>query len=250
MPEPLRGKVEAILLCRGELLDGTGGAPSLIAGRMGHLLGGRSLVAPWQVHGTAVVQGRAMWALPQRVKADGVHLDRAFDRNCEVLASLRFADCAPILIASAIPRPWAVILHSGFRGTLRDIFGESWRGLVNFYRGRGLGLDPAETYAWIGPAIGPCCFTRALTEEAALRAEEEWGPDHSRREGGLVHLDLIGVIAERMRASGIPSRNIMTLPLCTSCNRDMFYSYRSGDSEDRMTLVAGLKSMPLWEAAR
>ena len=242
MPSHLNGLISAVLLCRGALLDGTAGSPFRIASGIGHMLGDALLTAPWQVHGSAVIQGRAIWALPQRVKADGVHLDTSFDRLGRVAALLRFADCAPILLASASPRPWAVVLHSGFKGSLCNIFGEAWRGLNLFYGSEGLAVDPGKTYAWIGPAIGPCCFTRALTEALALRAEAEWGAENSWRNGGFVHLDLIGAISARMKFAGIPEKNIMTLPLCTRCHSDKFYSYRSGDHDDRMALIARLRS--------
>ncbi|MDR1481743.1 MAG: polyphenol oxidase family protein [Synergistaceae bacterium] len=240
MPESLRGSLSAVLLCRGPLLDGSGGVPSRIVPKIGHILADCRVIAPWQAHGSAIAQGRAIWALPQRVKADGVHLDSSFDRLGRVAAMLRFADCVPILLASASPRPWAVVLHSGFKGTLHDIFGEAWRGLRAFYGSEGYIIDPGRTYAWIGPAIGPCCFTRAVTETLALRAAAEWGSEYSRRDGGLVHLDLMGVIAANMRSAGIPTENIMTLPLCSKCHSDKFYSYRSGDSDDRMALIAKL----------
>ncbi|MDR3331923.1 MAG: laccase domain-containing protein, partial [Synergistaceae bacterium] len=166
MPEPLAGCLAAALFCRGPLLDGTEGVPSRIYSRIGGILKGDCLVMPWQVHGTAIMEGRAMWAMPQRVKADGVHLDFSFDKAWRTTASIRFADCAPILLASSAPRPWAMILHSGFKGTLFDIFGTAWERASRFYRSAG-GVNPRLTYAWVGPAIGPCCFTRHLTEELA-----------------------------------------------------------------------------------
>ncbi|MDR3353959.1 MAG: polyphenol oxidase family protein [Synergistaceae bacterium] len=241
MPGPLNGVLSAVLLCRGALLDGTAGDPSRIASRIGRVIEGSILTSPLQVHGSAVIQGRAVWALPQRVRADGVHLDASFDRLGRVAALLRFADCVPILLASASPRPWAVVLHSGFKGTMHDIFSAAWRGLRGFYGSEGHALDSGQTYAWIGPAIGPCCFTRVLTEALALRAEAEWGAENSWRDGGFVHLDLIGVISAKMKSAGIPGKNIMTLPLCTRCHSDKFYSYRAGDFDDRMALVTRLK---------
>jgi copper oxidase (laccase) domain-containing protein len=240
IPEPLEGKVWAALLCRGTMLEGTRGIPSMIFGRIGRLLGGSRLLAPWQVHGTALTQGRKIWTLPQRVKADGVHLDRSFDERGTVIGSLRFADCAPILIASSVPRPWIVMLHSGFKGTLFDIFGTAWRRIVWFYEMEGRAIDPLKTFAWVGPAIGPCCFTRSRSEDLAIRAEKEWSPWNSRRDGDYVRLDIAGEITGRIRSAGIPEENIMTLPLCTRCHSDKFYSYRAGDSDNRMILLAKL----------
>ena len=72
MTPDLGEHLSAELLCRGNLLDGTDGMPSNIFKRLGSELEGDVIFAPWQVHGTAVLEGRPIWAFPQRVKADSV----------------------------------------------------------------------------------------------------------------------------------------------------------------------------------
>ncbi len=59
------------------------------------------------------------------------------------MASLRFADCCPVVIASDSPEPWMLLLHSGFVGTVKNIVGRSLAGLSgNKPDGRAKGSGP------------------------------------------------------------------------------------------------------------
>lgn len=232
MPPGLDRVVCAELICRGLLLDGTRANPSVIEGRARHLLRGDALVAPWQVHGTAVQQSRRIWAQPSRMKADGVHIDPAFSQG--TVASLRYGDCTPILIAGDSPHPWALILHSGFRGTLANI---SASGVARIARHYG-GIDFRRTYAWIGPAVGPCCYTRKLSDPTTPDALALFDSRFCVREGDQIRIDLPGIVRAQLADAGIPRENIRSLDMCTCCNKRYFYSYRGGDEEDRMILLA------------
>lgn len=240
MPPVLHGALDAVLLCRGPLLDGTDGIPRNILPRIEGHLQGRALIAPWQVHGTAIVPGRRIWALPQRVRADGIHLDRAFDRHGSVAGSLRFGDCLPVLLASAKPRPWAMLLHSGFRGTLRNIFRAAWDKARRDYGE--CAFAPDDVHVWIGPGICADCYTRKRDDPTTARMFAAWPQALYRESGDLVHIALVEALCWQARCCGIPDGNIHRLSLCTRCRRDLFYSYRAGDVDDRMILVAKLRN--------
>lgn len=235
MPEPLKSRLSACIISRGSLLDGTDGMPQRIADRIG--MDGSALVAPLQVHGTAISACRRIWALPQRVRADGLHLDPLFDPFAKLTASLRFADCVPILIASSRPHAWAIILHSGFKGTLYGILQSAWDKIMDFYGE----TDPRDIFVWVGPSIGACCYTRRTDDVLTVRAMNEWGSDFCSVAGDFVHLDLIGKIKRQASCFGVPEDNIYALDSCTACNNDKFYSYRSGDIDNRMILLAKIK---------
>jgi Uncharacterized conserved protein len=83
------------------------------------------LVAPYQVHGTTIIPSSSSFALPLRPEADGVLIDTSSNS----MASLRFADCCPVVIAAYSPEPWMLLLHSGFIGTAKNIVGRSLAGL-------------------------------------------------------------------------------------------------------------------------
>ncbi|MDL2263322.1 polyphenol oxidase family protein [Synergistaceae bacterium OttesenSCG-928-I11] len=218
-------------------MDSTEGDPLRIARAIRPLLGEHSLIAPYQVHGTAIAEARRIWALPQRVMADGVHLDPSFDPASVVTASLRFADCSPIVLTSYEPHPWAIALHSGFQGTTKNIFASAWARAKNFYGS----LLPASVSVWLGPAIGPCCYTRRKDDPTTLRACKTWHPANFEKGETFVRFDLHAEIAAQIHGVGIPTENVFRFPLCTCCNTDHLYSYRGGDEKNRMLLLVKLR---------
>jgi YfiH family protein len=111
------------------------------------------------------------------------------------------ADCVPV----ALSGPGGVaMLHCG------------WRGLAAGIIARGAEAVEA-TDAVIGPSIGPCCY--------------EVGEEVLRAFGGLVDgvasgrlLDLPEVAQRLLRGAGV--ERIESSGLCTSCERELFFSHR------------------------
>ena len=107
------------LFLRGSLLDKSGGDPACSRDALEKILPPAGAhIAPRQVHGRTILSAPAGGFLPDRREGDGVFLD---ERGVE--GSLRFADCFPVVFFSEIPEPWILLLHSGFKGTVRDIAG-------------------------------------------------------------------------------------------------------------------------------
>ncbi|MDI9370340.1 MAG: polyphenol oxidase family protein [Synergistaceae bacterium] len=188
------------------------------------------LIAPRQVHGDRILEGRPEHSLPNRPEADGILLER-----CGVEGSLRFADCYPVILASTVPSPWIVILHSGFKGVLNDIAGSACRLLFSTH-----GRTPESTFAWIGPGIGWKQYERRRDDRWTEIGLRLFRPEHVDDGGGEILFDLGGQIASQLADSGIPRANIRRLPLCTFERNDLFYSYRRGDEESRLFLLAFL----------
>ena len=110
------------------------------------------------------------------------------------------ADCLPVAVAG----PGGVaIAHCG------------WRGLA-----AGLAAAAAEevegTTAAIGPGIGPCCYEVGDRVLAAFEQVPE------AAEGRM--LDLAAVARAQLSDAGV--EEIEASGLCTSCERDLFYSHR------------------------
>ena len=103
-------------------------------------------VAPKQVHASSIIhvtdENFGDYVLPSCPEADGVLLT-----TTRAGASLRFADCAPVLLWG---EGWVMILHSGYKGTVLGIAGEGLE-LV-----RGLYGDEAVrgAHAWVGRVLG------------------------------------------------------------------------------------------------
>ncbi len=229
LPSPFQGFAARIFL-RGPLTEASmGGGGREWKRRLERAAGNGwppDWVAPHQVHGTAFVEGRGIWSLPARPQADGVLSSRGGSAGV-----LRFADCWPVLIASSDP-PFALGLHSGYRGTLAGIvpralralngrFGEGWR---------------RSARVWVGPGIGGCCYDRRR-EDVSLEIARRVLPAEALEERGpAVKVDLGLAIRSQLLEGGIDPEDIGVCDSCTFCGPLPSCSYRRGDG-GRMILL-------------
>ena len=181
-------------------------------------------VMPSQVHGKNVLVVDALnvsdYALPFRPEADGVLLTAP-----NVTASLRFADCAPVMIWGS---SWVMILHSGYKGTALNISREGLR------VAREVCGDVSEACAWIGPCIGRE-YCRNSGEEWTVRGIESFHRENCEIDGGKVYFDLAGEIRSQLLEGGLSRENIAVSGVNTLTD-SRCYSYRRGDVHERMTL--------------
>lgn len=231
MPLELEGLFRASLYCRGELMDSAMGDPAAIWNSLSSNFNNIPLVAPLQVHGTVVIPASEEYALPSRPEADGVLVGLTSD----CMASLRFADCAPVVIASACPEPWMMLLHSGFAGTSKNISGVSLSALREW--------DPEsmgkKTWAWTGPCICRDCYSRRIDDHSTQKALGIFSPENYNQKDGMIHFDIVGEIKRQLVHCGIPYDNIYAIGDCTCCRRSSYYSYRAGDERARIFLLGG-----------
>ena len=220
------------LFLRGPLLDKSEGDPASSREVLEKILPSAGPhIAPRQVHGRTILSAPAGGFLPERREGDGVFLD---ERGVE--GSLRFADCFPVVLFSEIPEPWILLLHSGFKGTVRDIAGSACEKV--FSRG---GRDPEKTWAWIGPGIEKNRYCRTLGEEWTDRGLEIFDPSAVDIRSGKAWFDLGGQIRRQLLAAGVKGDRICTLPLGTFGQNRLCYSYRRGDLAGRHFLLASLR---------
>lgn len=231
MPEELYPHFFASIYCRGELMDSSEGDPKKIWSSMSSNFNNVQLVAPHQVHGTEVIPSSSSFALPLRPKADGVLIDTSSDS----MASLRFADCCPVILASDSPGPWMLLLHSGFVGTAKNIVGRS---LARMSENKPGGKSE-RIRAWIGPCIGKDCYSRKMDDPSTQNALKVFSPDNFSKKNGMVYFDIRGEIKRQLMQYGLPYDNIVEVEGCTCCNNDLYYSYRAGDERSRIFLLGG-----------
>ncbi len=176
------------------------------------------------------------------VRATQVHGDRAVivreapGRNeardageCDVLATdlpgvglaVQTADCVPILLAGA--RSIAAV-HAGWRGSAANAAAAGVAALAR------LGETASRLRAFLGPAIGACCY------EVGGEVAAQFAGEFLRRScEGRFRLDLAAVNRAQLEAAGIPRANIAAHPACTRCGGDRFASYRrDGAAAGRM----------------
>jgi len=125
---------------------------------------------------------------------------------------VRVADCLPVLVAG--PGGVAAI-HAGWRGAAGRIVTAALERLIAL-----TGDTPDQLAAWIGPAIGTCCFEVGDEVAAAF-------PERFRRAGPRrAHVDLAAAVASELRAAGLPDGAVDRTRYCTRCHQHLWHSYR------------------------
>lgn len=188
---------------------------------------GYEIISPIQVHKTAILRDGPV--LPERSEGDGVLLT---DRD--VLGSIQTADCFPVLISGESGAPWKMLLHSGFKGTVENIVNSGFEKIR-----AECDLELKNSFAWIGPGIGPCCYCRELNDPWTEKAMDFLGEGSFYKDGRMVFFDLGSAIFNQLIKIGMSPENIAISDECTSCNDHNFFSYRKGDKEERMVLITG-----------
>lgn len=180
-----------------------------------------------QVHGTRVVE-----ASLQTEAADGL-----WTTHPGLRIGVRVADCVPVLLAGkAQDRPWIAAIHAGWRSAVGGEGTGDSPGILRVALGCYLqaGGRPEDLFWAFGPSIQKCHFEVGPEVIEAARKDEAWhealaesGPS------GKPHLDLHGFLRAQALHLGLLAHQEGSVPRCTMCERDLLYSYRSGDREAR-----------------
>ena len=170
----------------------------------------------WQVHGREVVCAHKPRPPEQpHRKADAILTDRA-----TVTLIMRFADCVPILLYH--PRRRVVgLVHAGWQGTVQGAVVAAVERLHSVYE-----ADPAELWAFIGPAIGPDHYE--VGADVAAQVYATFGGQATtllRPHGTRWLLDLWS--ANRLLLQRVGVRRIEIAGVCTACHLEDWYSHRA-----------------------
>lgn len=167
---------------------------------------GSGIAAAWlrQVHGRAVVEAGA------RAGACGEG-DALVSGVAGLALAVVTADCVPVLVAGS-GRIAAV--HAGWRGLVAGVLGAALDRLPG---------PAAARVAWLGPAIGPCCFE--VGEEVAGALAASTSEDVVLRPAGAVRprVDLWRAAAVQLAGR---VGEIRRLALCTRCSSAGLHSFR------------------------
>lgn len=220
----------------------------------------------WNVHGAEVVAfnrrdpWRTDWAqlsyYEQPWSAEYIRKgDALITQERGIGMAVSAADCTPILLYD--PQQHVIgVVHGGWRGTARGIVLAAVDALRERYDSQ-----PADIYAGIGPAIGPCCYevseqVRGLfmgkTQFDAMLTEPRYAPIVAESaafssvqlsERSSVRLDLWTTTRHQLLMAGIQSDHIELAGLCTSCHKDRFFSHRAEQGKTgRFPVVMALRA--------
>lgn len=133
------------------------------------------------------------------------------------------ADCVPILLADPVHHIVGVV-HSGWRGLLKGIIEATIDTMVEE------GGDLGGMLACIGPHIGACCYQ--VQEERVRMFEDRFHDETIAGENGLGWFIDIGQASRQVLVKkGLKKDAIDTSVFCTSCQNELFYSYRKDSKE-------------------
>ena len=174
--------------------------------------GGPDLPVAWarQVHGTAVA---AVAAAGECGPADAL-----LARRPGLALAVATADCVPIALRGASE---VVAVHAGWRGIAAGVVGEAVRRMSG---------QPGELEAWIGPAIGACCYEvgeDVAQQVAAASAAEVVSPGAR----GRPHLDLAAAVRAQLETAGVV--RVHLLVACTACDERLWSYRRDGQGVGR-----------------
>lgn len=164
---------------------------------------GRRAVGVHQIHGSKLVDAPSQGWPGDAPMADGV-----LTRSEEIALTIVTADCLPVLLAAAES---IAAVHAGWRGFAAGILHTA---VARFE-------TPSAVTAWIGPAVGACCYE--VSQEVADAVARRAGIGCVRPRSPRPHLDLPGAARQVLFDAGIEDVRCSTV--CTLCNRE-WASYR------------------------
>ncbi len=133
---------------------------------------------------------------------------------------INHGDCIPLLFADSKQKAIGAA-HAGWRGTAAGIGPKTVKKIVECYN-----LKAENIFAAIGPGIGPCCYK--VGDEVAHIFRQLPGSGaflEPLKEGGA-RLNLALANYYLLLNAGLKEENIQIAGLCTSCNKDLFFSHR------------------------
>ena len=180
-----------------------------------------------QVHGAAVCDIH-----PGSTFENGARADALVSDDPTRVLSVKYADCVPVLLASADGRAVAAV-HAGWRGLVAGVIRTAINRLEQFSDA------PASTFlAAIGPCIGLDAFE--VGPEVLAAFEDRMGPAAPIRasDNGKGHVDLRQAALIELQSAGLSLDRIDTTDRCTFAHPQEFFSHRrDGNATGRMAAI-------------
>lgn len=125
------------------------------------------------------------------------------------------ADCVPVLLYDN--KEIIAAVHSGWRGTMGNIVKNAVELMCSH------GSNVKNISAFIGPAIGICCYE---VSEDVGEVFASYSECVIKKDNGKFMVDLKNIVKAQLTREGIIEDNIDVAPYCTSCDNRMFFSHR------------------------
>ena len=154
--------------------------------------------------------------------------------NYEQAVFLNFADCTP-LVAFDSKQNIAAVIHAGWKGTVGRIGTKTILKMVEEFN-----CNIEDIKVAIGPCISVCCYEvkEDVFNMSMVSVENNKGLYEIK--DGKIYVDLKEINKRQLEEIGV--KNIDICQYCTSCNNDLFYSYRKeGQTTNRHSVIVKLE---------
>jgi polyphenol oxidase len=147
--------------------------------------------------------------------------DGFFTREAGILLTMCYADCVPIYFYA--PKAHAIgVAHAGWKGTVKGIGSE----MIKLFKEEN--IDPQDIFVAIGPSICENCY---IVDNRVIDLVQNILEDVEEKPYNLVsdnqyRLNLKNLNRQILKKSGVPDENIQVTSLCTSCQKEQFFSHR------------------------
>ena len=205
------------------------------------------ILAARQVHGSTVLAPEDLDTICANSNArmpdalpDG---DAIVSASADVIATIRTADCVPVLLVAPRARAVAAI-HAGWRGLVAGVVRTAIEALGARYS-----AAPNEIRAAIGPAIGGCCYEFGVEHHTTFieafgpASERAWSPVPDDATEARPHLDVGSLAHLALTQAGVAEAAIQAVSPCTAEHPDELHSYRrDGAAAGRQLSYIGWRS--------
>lgn len=147
--------------------------------------------------------------------------DALIVRDKGILINIHVADCVPIALYDR-KRNIGALIHAGWKGTAGLISLKSALKMVEE-----LNCSPEDMIVGIGPSISSCCYEIGEDTAEILSNSFSYSEEVISKQLNTFRADLKKANEEQLLSLGIPSHQIETSQICTSCSRSDFFSYRA-----------------------
>jgi len=147
---------------------------------------------------------------------------------------IKTADCVPVFLADPV-RQIIGAVHAGWKGTALQITEKAVREMV-----RQFGTRASDLFAFIGPAIGPCCYEVDTVVHQAMGCQPAHGAFfQAGLQTGTWMLNLPLANRYQLLRAGLLPEHIRTADLCTACHPELFFSHRAlgGDTGRQLNFI-------------
>ena len=182
-----------------------------------------------QVHGVETVE---LPLTADAVESGAIVADACVSATPGVVCTVRVADCLPVLLTDARGTVVAAA-HAGWRGLANGVLERNFRAFEELAERQGktpsAGSVARNTFAWLGPCIGPAAFeVGAEVREAFLDFDNAAHGCFLPSSGGKWLADLAAIARQRLRGRGITAiyGNDSSASWCTFSNPSLFFSHR------------------------